>query len=87
MLRLIKIEDNLLNNKNPGENKIKNDETSLVQVSLANGRLKNQECKELLLRIGADQLEESEVVKILQGVNVGLQYQRVKYSTNYYKYE
>ena len=34
-----------------------------------------------------DKFEESEVVKILQGVSVGLQYQRVKYSTNDYKYE
>ena len=58
MVSLIKIEDYFLNNQNLGDNKIEDDESSMVKVDLADGRLKNKKYKEFLIRIEVDQLEE-----------------------------
>ena len=64
MVSLIKIEDYFFNNQNLGDNKIEDDESSLVKVGLADGWLKNQEYQEFLIRIEVDQLEESDIIKM-----------------------
>ena len=64
MVSLIKNEDYFLNNQNLGDNKIEDDESSMVKVGLADGRLKNKKYKEFLIRIEVDQHEESDIIKI-----------------------